>query len=62
MAVPGLDIVGPFPGELQGNFVFSAAIGARTRSVERARELVSFLRTAASQRVIRAKGMEPIAH
>jgi len=61
MAVPGIDIAGPFPGELQGNFVFSAAIGANAKEPEAGKALIEFLRTPDAMGVIRAKGMEPVA-
>lgn len=61
IAVPGIDIAGPFPGELQGSFVFSAAVGTNAREAEAARALVAFLRTPEAAAVIRAKGMEPVA-
>ena len=61
MAVPGIDIAGPFPGELQGSFAFSAAIGTNARETEAGRALIEFLRTPDAMGVIRAKGMEPIS-
>ena len=59
LAVPGIDIVGEFPGELQGSFVFSAAIGASAREPEAGKALIAFLRTPEASGVIRAKGMAP---
>ena len=61
MAVPGLAIVGPFPGELQGNFVFSAALVTTANEAEAGKVLIDFLRTPAAKGVIKAKGMEPVA-
>lgn len=61
MAVPGIDIAGPFPGELQGHFAFAAAIGTNAKQTEAATALIEFLRTPDAMRVIRAKGMEPIS-
>ena len=61
MAVPGIDIAGPFPGELQGHFAFAAAIGTNAKQTEAATALIEFLRTPDAIRVIRAKGMEPIS-
>ena len=61
MAVPDIDIVGPFPGELQGSFAFSVAIGTNAKEIEAGKTLIQFLRTPDALRVIRAKGMEPIA-
>ncbi len=59
MAVPGIEIVGPFPGDLQGTFVFSAAITANARERDASRALIDFLRTSDAAAAIRAKGMEP---
>ncbi len=59
MAVPGIEIVGPLPGDLQGTFLFSAAVMADAKDVKAARALVEFLRTPAAKAVIKAKGMDP---
>jgi molybdate transport system substrate-binding protein len=60
MAVPGIEIAGPFPGELQGNFTFSAALGSTSKDVRSASALIEFLHTPQAREVIRAKGMEPV--
>lgn len=60
MAVPDIEIVGPFPGELQGSFTFSAAIGTNAKAIEAAKALIEFLRTPDAMRVITAKGMQPV--
>lgn len=56
--VPGVDIVGPFPAELQDEVVLTAAVAA---SADRgpADGFINYLRTPAVAAVIRAKGMEP---
>ena len=59
MAVPGIDIVGPFPGELQGTFTFGAAIGATSSQRAAAQALIDFLQTPRALAVIKAKGMQP---
>ena len=59
MAVPGVEVVGPLPGDLQGTFLFSAAVTAGARDVKAAKALVSFLRTPEARGVIKSKGMEP---
>jgi molybdate transport system substrate-binding protein len=61
MAVPGIEIIGPFPGELQGEFMFSVALTTGTRQEEPGSKLIEFLRTPEAMAVIRAKGMEPAA-
>ena len=60
MAVPGIEIAGPFPGEFQGSFVFSAALGTTGEQTQAGKSLIAFLRTRGATEVIRAKGMEPI--
>ena len=57
--IAGIDIVGPLPGDLQDNVVFSVAILTGTKDAAAAKALVDFLRTPESAKVITAKGMEP---
>lgn len=59
MAVPGIEIVGPLPGDLQETFIFSAGIMTDATDVKAARALIEFLRTPGARAVIKAKGMEP---
>lgn len=59
MAVPGIEIVGPLPADLQETFVFSAAIMTDANNVKAAKALIEFLRTPEARAVIKAKGMEP---
>lgn len=59
MAVPGLDILGEFPGELRGAFMFTAVLVAGSNQQAGATSLVEFLRTPQSATAIRAKGMLP---
>jgi molybdate transport system substrate-binding protein len=59
MAVPGLDILGPFPGELQGSFMFSGAVFVGAQGTDAANALIAFLRSPQSAEVIKAKGMAP---
>lgn len=58
ISVPGIEIVGPLPGDLQDTVVFSAAIMAGAKSAEASKALVDFLRTPEAAAVIKAKGME----
>ena len=59
MAVPGIDLVGPLPQELQSISVVTAGIFAGSKQAAAARALLEFLATPASARVFRAKGLEP---
>jgi molybdate transport system substrate-binding protein len=54
-----LDVVGPFPAELQQEVVFTAALAANTKEAEAARAFITYLRTPAAIALIKAKGMTP---
>jgi molybdate transport system substrate-binding protein len=58
MAVPGIDIVGPLPPDVQIMTVFSAGLSANAKNVEGANALIHFLTTPKAVAVIKAKGME----
>jgi molybdate transport system substrate-binding protein len=60
LGMPGLDLVGPLPSELQHVTVFSAAVVATATDVPMARRLVAFLASPEAAAVITAKGMEPV--
>jgi len=59
LAVAGIELVGPLPGDLQDTIVFSAAIMASAKQTEGGKALIDFLRTPEAAAVIKAKGMEP---
>lgn len=59
--VPGVDLVGPIPAELQTVIGFAAGVGAAAREPEAARALVRFLTAPEAKPVLRAKGVEPAA-
>ena len=58
MAVPGIDIIGPLPPDVQIMTVFSAGLSANAKNVEGANALIHFLTTPKAVAVIRAKGMD----
>ena len=58
LPVPGIDIVGPLPPDLQMMTVFSAGLSANAKNVEGANALIHFLTTPKAVAVIKAKGME----
>jgi molybdate transport system substrate-binding protein len=60
VAVPGVDLVGPLPPEIQHMTVFAAAVTALARNPQLARDFVVFLASEAAKPVIAAHGMEPI--
>jgi molybdate transport system substrate-binding protein len=59
LPVPGIDIVGPLPEDIQQITIFSAGLHTAATNVEAARALVKFLTAPAAAPVIREKGMEP---
>lgn len=59
MTVPGLEVVGPLPGDLQNTIVFAAALMDSTPKRDAAQALIQFLRTPEVAAVIKAKGLEP---
>jgi molybdate transport system substrate-binding protein len=59
LMAPGVEIVGPFPAELQNDLVFTSAVAADTKEAEAARAFIAYLKTPAAVAVIKAKGMEP---
>lgn len=59
LQVPGIEIVGPLPGDLHMVTVFVAGIEARTLQGEVAEALIDFLRTDIARDVFRAKGLDP---
>jgi molybdate transport system substrate-binding protein len=60
MAVPGIDVIGPLPAELQGVTLFTAAIPANANHPGAGRILIDFLTAPAARSVIAAKGLEPV--
>ena len=57
--LPGIDLVGPLPADLQNTFVYAAAIMSGAKDAAASKVLLDFLRTPEAATVIKAKGMEP---
>jgi molybdate transport system substrate-binding protein len=57
MAVPGIDIVGPLPPDIQMATVFSAGLSTAAQNAEEAKALIAFLTTPAAKSVIIKHGM-----
>lgn len=58
--IPGIEVVGPLPGDFHNSVVFAAVVMNGTKRGETSRLLVDFLRTPDSAVVMKARGMEPI--
>lgn len=59
LTAPGLDVVGPFPGDLQQVIVFTAAPSKGTKETKAAQALITYLKTPEAAAIIKAKGMIP---
>jgi molybdate transport system substrate-binding protein len=61
MAVPGVDLVGPLPQEVQATTTSAGGIFASSKEPAAARAFLDYLRAPGSLRVLKAKGLEPAA-
>lgn len=59
LSVPGAQLVGPIPEEVQSYIVFTAGVAANSTNQQAARDLVAFLKSPAAISAIKAKGMIP---
>jgi molybdate transport system substrate-binding protein len=59
MAVPGVEVVGPLPPELQSYTVFVAAASSASREAAAAKALIQFLQSPAARAAFKSKGQEP---
>jgi molybdate transport system substrate-binding protein len=59
LSVPGAQLVGPIPEEIQSTIMFTAAVAANSPNQQAARDLIAFLKSPAAIAAIKAKGMSP---
>jgi molybdate transport system substrate-binding protein len=59
LSVPGAQLVGPIPEDVQSYIVFTAAVAANSLNQQAARDLIAFLKSPAAVAAIKAKGMSP---
>ena len=57
MAVPGVDVVGPLPAELQTVTIFSVGLATEAKEAAAAKALIQFLAGPAAAPVYKAKGL-----
>jgi molybdate transport system substrate-binding protein len=59
LIAPGVELAGPFPGDLQQELVFTSALSADTKEGDAAKALIDYLKTPAATAIIKAAGMTP---
>lgn len=57
--VPGVDMVGPIPEDLQTKIGFASGLSASTKQPEAAKALIRFLSAPAAAATLKAKGVDP---
>ena len=57
VAVPGVDVVGPLPAELQTVTVFSLGLATEAKATDAAKALIQFLAGPAAAPVYKVKGL-----
>jgi molybdate transport system substrate-binding protein len=59
LSVPGAQLAGPLPEEIQSYIAFTAAVAANSPNQQAARDLIAFLKSPAAIAAIKANGMNP---
>jgi len=59
LLAPGVELAGPFPGDLQQNLVFVGAVSADSKNTDAAKAFLDFLKTPDAVNVFKAKGVTP---
>lgn len=59
LSVPGVDVVGPLPGDMAFTVVYDAAVQTGAAQAEAAKAFVNYLKAPEAQAVFKAKGYDP---
>jgi molybdate transport system substrate-binding protein len=59
LIAPGVDLAGPFPGDLQQDLVFVGMLAADSKNAAAAKALLDYLKTPEAAAVFKAKGVTP---
>ena len=57
LLAPGVELAGPFPGDLQQDLVFVGAVAAESKNADAAKAFLDYLRTPEAAAVFKAKGV-----
>ena len=60
LTTPGVELVGPLPSEIKVTTTFGGAVSTSSKAPEAASDLLKFLHSEDSLKVIRKQGMEPV--
>ena len=58
-AIPGTQVVGPLPGDLHREMIFSVGIGSTSKDPAAAKSLIELLTSPTGAAVLKSKGMDP---
>src|SRR5438128_3625724 len=61
ISTPGVELLGPLPGELQSVTTFAAAIPLSASQPDAARALIRYLQSPEAMALIKAKGLDPVS-
>jgi len=59
LLAPGVELAGPFPGDLQQELVFVGAIAADSKNAEAAKAFLAYLKTPDAAAIFKARGVTP---
>jgi len=59
LTAPGLEVIGPFPPEVQQEIEYVAGVSANAKERQAAQSFITYLKTPAAAAVIKAKGLRP---
>ena len=59
LIAPGVELAGPFPGDLQQDLVFVGAVAASSKEAAAAKAFLDYLKTPEAVAVFKAKGVTP---